>query len=225
MTARPEAILFDYGGTLAHMDPAEVGARVGTVRGVPPTVEQVAEAHYRALAEFADGERMGTDPDWWPAWIRAFVSHLGADDAGEGPVTRLAMAEGIWTSVVPGAFATLQRLRAAGFRLAVISNADGTVESRLRLTGLLPHFEFVIDSHLVGRSKPDPAIFAMALERMGVAPAAAWYVGDSPYHDVGGATAAGLAAAVLVDPFDLHPRYALRVATVADLPGLLPGPL
>ena len=55
-----------------------------------------------------------------------------------------------------------------------------------------------------GVSKPDPRIFAIALQRLGVPAASTWYVGDSPHHDLGGASAAGLAQIVLVDPLGLH---------------------
>ena len=45
-----------------------------------------------------------------------------------------------------------------------------------------------------GVQKPDPAIFARALDALGVAPGAAVYIGDNPYHDVVGARAAGVGA-------------------------------
>jgi putative hydrolase of the HAD superfamily len=78
-------------------------------------------------------------------------------------------------------------------------------------------FEFVIDSHEVGISKPDPEIFNVALERMGVRAADAWYVGDSVFHDIKGAQAARMARAVLVDPYGLGPPAIIRVRSVADL--------
>ena len=63
----------------------------------------------------------------------------------------------------------------------------------------------VVDSHVVGVAKPDPAIFDHAashfpgLDRDRIA-----YVGDSVTMDVGGATAAGLHP-ILLDPYDDHP--------------------
>jgi putative hydrolase of the HAD superfamily len=78
-------------------------------------------------------------------------------------------------------------------------------------------FEFVIDSHEVGVSKPDPGIFLAALERMGLEPGDAWYIGDSVFHDVNGARAAGLARAILVDPYELGPRDVIRVGSVTEL--------
>jgi putative hydrolase of the HAD superfamily len=64
---------------------------------------------------------------------------------------------------------------------------------------LLPWLEFVLDSSEVGVEKPDPRIFRLALERAGLAPDEAVYVGDIYSIDVLGARAAGMGA-VLLDP-------------------------
>ena len=61
----------------------------------------------------------------------------------------------------------------------------------------------IVDSTVVGVSKPDPRIFDIALDAMGVAPEDAWYAGDTPAFDVVGARAAGLRP-FLVDPFQMH---------------------
>ena len=62
----------------------------------------------------------------------------------------------------------------------------------------------VIDSGAVGVSKPDPRIFQIALDAIGIEAADAWYVGDMPAIDVVGARAAGLWP-IVMDPFDLQP--------------------
>jgi putative hydrolase of the HAD superfamily len=75
----------------------------------------------------------------------------------------------------------------------VISNTeDGRVNDSLTLAELASHFEFVIDSHLVGCSKPEPAIFQIALDRLSLDASQAAYVGDSYGYDVLGAQRAGL---------------------------------
>jgi putative hydrolase of the HAD superfamily len=63
--------------------------------------------------------------------------------------------------------------------------------------------ECVIDSGAVGVMKPDPRIFRLALDAMGITAADAWYVGDMPGIDVIGARAAGLHPG-LMDPYELH---------------------
>ena len=66
--------------------------------------------------------------------------------------------------------------------------------------GIGVEVECVIDSGAVGVSKPDPRIFQIALDAIGVAAADAWYVGDMPGIDVVGARAAGLWP-IVMDPF------------------------
>jgi putative hydrolase of the HAD superfamily len=73
--------------------------------------------------------------------------------------------------------------------------------------------------------KPDPAAFAALLDALGVAPAAAVYVGDHPERDVGGAAAAGLRTVQVLGPAETaHPRADAAVARSAlaeRLPGVL----
>ena len=73
------------------------------------------------------------------------------------------------------------------------------MRSILTELGLAKHLDFVLDSAEVGVEKPDPRIFRIALERAGVDPAHALYVGDLYSVDVLGARAVGMEA-VLLDP-------------------------
>ena len=111
----------------------------------------------------------------------------------------------MWRRPGKRVFESLTTLRQAGKRLVALSNSEGTVEALLQETGLAPFFETVIDSWVVGVAKPDPAIFSLALERLGATKAEAVMVGDSMHHDIGGAQAFGMRAA-LIDPFDRHPE-------------------
>jgi putative hydrolase of the HAD superfamily len=119
-------------------------------------------------------------------------------------IHRKHLERNVWRRVGAGNREALERLRAAGFRLAVVSNSEGTVEAMLEEVGLRPFFETVVDSAVVGSVKPDALIFQIALDRLGLRPADAVMVGDSPTADVHGAHALGIRAA-LVDPLDLYP--------------------
>jgi putative hydrolase of the HAD superfamily len=92
----------------------------------------------------------------------------------------------------PDSAPTLLALREAGIRLVVVSNWDRSLHERLAETGLTPLLDGALASAEVGFAKPDPAIFAAALQVAGVAPEQAWHVGDTPAADVEGARAAGL---------------------------------
>lgn len=98
---------------------------------------------------------------------------------------------------VPGALALLQALRARAPRLClgVITNnvVDEQLE-KLRVLELRPLLDVLVISEEVGVTKPDPAIFRIALARAGCDAAQAVMVGDSWTSDVLGAHAGGLRA-------------------------------
>ena len=90
---------------------------------------------------------------------------------------------------------TLAELRASGRKLALVTNGPVAWQSRkLHTLGLRDYFDEVLISEAEGVAKPDPRIFARAVERLGVTPADAMFVGDHPDIDVAGAQDAGLVA-------------------------------
>jgi putative hydrolase of the HAD superfamily len=95
----------------------------------------------------------------------------------------------------PDAVETLSSLRAAGFKLGLITNGSVRMQSRkLACLSLAPAFDTVLISDVEGVSKPDPEIFRRALERLGTRPEHAVFVGDHPDVDVSGARTAGMKA-------------------------------
>lgn len=80
-------------------------------------------------------------------------------------------------------------------RVGLVTNGPTDIQRpKIELLGIAAHFPVIVVSEEVGVWKPDPAIFAIALERSGCDAAEAIYVGDSAHHDVPGAHAAGLRA-------------------------------
>ena len=126
----------------------------------------------------------------------------------------------LWTWVAPGTPNALAVLKEKGYRMAVISNADGRVEGLIRGAGLGDFFDFVLDSEVEGVEKPDPEIFLRGCRRMEVEPRRSLYVGDLYPVDVVGARKAGLHA-VLLDPLDRLSHPVDRIPNVAALPGYL----
>jgi len=102
---------------------------------------------------------------------------------------------------------TLRTLQARGYRLGMITNREDRArfEGHLDRLGLRGYFDVVLTAGEAGTSKPDPAIFRLALERAGVPAEQALYVGDNYWADVVGAQRAGLRAALL-DPYHLFPE-------------------
>ena len=85
----------------------------------------------------------------------------------------------------------LERLRAR-YRLGLVSNFYGNLETVCHNTAILSLFGVVVDSVRAGFSKPDPRIFLRALDRLGVSPPDATFVGDSAARDMAGARALGM---------------------------------
>jgi putative hydrolase of the HAD superfamily len=103
----------------------------------------------------------------------------------------------------------LRALATTGVRLAIVSNADGTIEQELRALGVCQAgpgpgvpVTAVLDSTVVRVAKPDPRIFELALAAVGTPPARTVHVGDTLTYDVAGARAAGIHP-VHYDPFRL----------------------
>ncbi len=87
---------------------------------------------------------------------------------------------------------TLEALRPR-FKLGLITNGPSrTQRPKIEQFRLIDYLDLLIVSEEVGAAKPDPAIFAIALERLGVAPSEALFVGDSLEFDLPGAAAAGI---------------------------------
>jgi putative hydrolase of the HAD superfamily len=101
----------------------------------------------------------------------------------------------------PDAVPTLATLRAAGLKLGLITNGSLRMQSRkLQCLALESMFDAVLISAVEGVSKPQRAIFGRALDRLGVEPARAAFVGDHPDVDIAGARAAGMYAIWRRDP-------------------------
>jgi HAD superfamily hydrolase (TIGR01509 family) len=219
------AVLFDAGGTLIHVD----GERVCRAAGVRfedaafRRAEADAVAAVRALVlarpDSQDAERI-------PLYFDTLLSGLGVREPAErrraaGEVAGEHRRSNLWSRRAEGSVETLGSLRRRGYRVAVISNADGRVRGLLEAAGLAPHLEFVVDSAEVGLEKPDSRIFHAATDRLGLPPAACAYVGDIYEIDVVGAEGAGLVPVLIGE--GPAPEGTRRVPDLPALLSLFPG--
>jgi putative hydrolase of the HAD superfamily len=116
----------------------------------------------------------------------------------------------------------LAELREQGATLVVISNWDISLHDQLAATGLGDLVDGAVSSAELGVGKPNPAIYAHALEVAAAAASDAVMVGDSLDTDVAGARAVGLRA-VLVDRWGTAsvPPEVAAIGSLAELPGLV----
>lgn len=96
--------------------------------------------------------------------------------------------------VYPDIVVALQHWRSQGIELGVLSNFDSRLHAVLPALGLAEFFTSVTISTEVGLAKPDPGIFAAALQKHNCPAAVGWHIGDSYHEDYEGAKAAGLRA-------------------------------
>ncbi|MCS6910221.1 MAG: HAD family hydrolase [Anaerolineales bacterium] len=165
--------------------------------------------------------------------IRTTLADLGApapspDLLAEAVRAYFASSETLY-SVMPGAHETLRKLRAAGLRLGLISNAsdDGNVQRLIDNAGLREYFDPILVSAAVGLRKPNPRIFELVLEAWKLPPAAVVMVGDTLGADILGAQLAGLRHVWLSARADVPANRAHRgnivpEAEIQALPELLP---
>lgn len=98
---------------------------------------------------------------------------------------------------------TLANLKGAGYRLAVASNSvRRTVEAMMERSQLAGYLDVMVSNEDVARPKPDPEIYTVALERLGVAPGCALVVEDNEYG-IAAAKAAGAHVMVVSNPLDV----------------------
>jgi putative hydrolase of the HAD superfamily len=211
-----KAVLFDLDETLIVRAGAIRAFIAGQYRRYADRLGGIGAEDY--AARFLAMEDNGRIPkeQLYPAFVTAMgITGVGPDELLED--YRRYYPE--CAVLNPGARETIAALRAEGRRTGVISNGNARVQlAKLAATGLRELLDTVVVSEAVGLRKPDPAIFRLATENLGIAPDQALFVGDNPEVDIVGAAGAGLQTAWfrngLTWPTGLLPR------ADADIDGL-----
>ncbi|OLR91676.1 HAD family hydrolase [Actinokineospora bangkokensis] len=216
------AVCLDIDDTLIDFT---AGARAAVHRLVGrddlwPAWQAVTDEHHaRAVAGEFDHDTMRRTR------TRAFLADLGAwvdeDAVAVLEDRRLAHMRGGWR-LFPDTVPCLDWLRAAGLRIAAVTNASGPHQrARLADLGLARFFDAVLSPASTGTAKPDPRIFHAACDQLGAPPAQTLHVGDRLDLDAEAARAAGLHG-VWLDRTAAGPPPDLPVVdSLAALPALL----
>jgi putative hydrolase of the HAD superfamily len=234
MDRTTRAVFFDAGYTLLCMEPdqktnflrscADLGVEIDHSRlreAIKLAAEMLAPRTPAAQKQPYSVEAVDR---FWTEYHRVLLSHCAANprDVERAQAVYRRFVELLRWRVYDEVRDVLAALRARGIALGIISNWTGDLEDVLRSVELHHHFDFVLDSAHLSWEKPHPEIFLEAVRRAGITPSQALHVGDSPDHDVDGALAAGLRAA-LVDRDDNHPMFdrAPRVSSLHELIALV----
>jgi putative hydrolase of the HAD superfamily len=215
-----KAVFFDAGETLLAPHPShhELFALVLEERGhdvAPEAVQQIfAEmgpsfvAVMDQMAVKAWSVSREASLEFWGRIYSEALERLGVPDPDQEIFQALYERYTRYDSyrLFPECIPTLQAVRAAGLVVGLISNFEEWLEGMLIEMEVAHLFDFMVISGKEGIEKPDPAIFHLALERSGIAPETAIYVGDHPKLDVEAAQSVGMGA-VLIDRKGHHPAF------------------
>ena len=218
-----QTVFLDAGGVLVNPNWARV-SDVLARHGVTVAASALVAAEPHAKKQLDTGDTIRATNDQQRGWTY-FNLVLGAAGVPLSNATDAALAElhlyhqefNLWETVFDETRPALAALRARGFRLAVVSNANGTLHRMFARLGLTDAVDAVFDSCDEGVEKPDPRFFRLALERVGAEAATTVHVGDLFHVDVVGARAAGIEP-VLLDAANLYPdANCTRVRSLSEL--------
>jgi putative hydrolase of the HAD superfamily len=191
VTPRVRAVVFDLWNTIAkwpHAEWAEVRPRVAERLGL--SAEEFDERWYGELAHLRE-----TGPI--SAVLERFdLSPEAAEDVLElrGAVTRQGLVP------VPGAAETIAALRERGVKTGLITVCSEDVPKLWAETPFHGLFDSEVFSASVGLRKPDPRIYRLALDELGVEAGEAMFVGDGANDELAGAERVGMTAVMLEVP-------------------------
>ena len=174
------AVIFDFGGVITS-SPFEAFNRLEAARGLPQDFVRRVNAINPDDNAWAQFERAAISAAEFDALFAAEARAQGFDLGGSEVLAVLAGA------VRPPMVRALDQLKAAGYRIACITNnvptghGAGLARSADRsdaLEQIFARFEHVIESSKAGVRKPDPRIYLMMCEKLGLEPAACIYLDD-----------------------------------------------
>ncbi|MFQ5407157.1 MAG: HAD family hydrolase [Anaerolineales bacterium] len=224
-----EAILFDLDGTIRHLPDSPAAlffkycAELGLQFGDDALHRLVRWQHaYWADNDQINADRARGEDEFWIELARkelCFLSVTSDVDAHARTLTDRFREyyENTMGITHADTLPTLRTLRKAGFTVGLVSNRPYPLDEQVTELELEGLFHFTLSAGEANSWKPDPEIFALALEMAGARAEATVYVGDNYYADVVGARGAGLTP-VLFDPHEFFPEVdCTRIAALSDV--------
>jgi putative hydrolase of the HAD superfamily len=227
------AVFFDVGNTLLYPYPSvpevvrEILAEEGHIRDLSaidaymPMLDEYYEDRYREDDTFwrSEDETLAVWVGMYSLLCRKLDIHVDAEMIARRVYHEFGDARR-WRAYddVRPAF---ERLKANGRQIGLISNWDGRLAGLMEALGLGHLLDAIISSAAVGLHKPDPRIFELACQQIGVEPADAAHVGDHQYADIVGAEAVGMMSVLIDRHGGERPGHGRFVRTLDDLDRVL----
>jgi 2-haloacid dehalogenase len=217
--AEVEAVVFDAYGTLLDVN----AAMARHAKRIGPNWEAVSADWRLKQLEYSWVRSLaGRHRDFWRLTEEALAfaaAHHGITDAALlADVLKAYRCLDAYPDVVPA----LEALRGAGLKRAILSNGEpAMLKEAARHAGIEPLLDAVLSVESVGVFKPDPRVYRLACDRLGVPSARIAFVSSNPW-DAFGAASFGFRVFWLnrtgkLPEYDLH-GLATEIATLASLP-------
>lgn len=224
------AIFFDFGGTLAWLDPMmDPPWKVWVSAAVDLRLE-LSDSDIRRVNEEADhrfGGQIygyhGRTQDFWRMRDMWAIDRLGITSRKQDLFDALQAVFGDPRRIhlYPETIEAIEQTRKLGHHVGVISNFTDALISVLKHYGLDRLFDSVTYSQAVGAQKPDPRVFLRALGRAECRASEAVHIGDSWESDYLGAKGAGLRAIWLNRDGAESPKPCEMIRDLHEVPRLL----
>ncbi|MEN8242272.1 MAG: HAD family hydrolase [Chloroflexota bacterium] len=213
-------ILFDLDGTLRISRPSGedifldfvAGLGAPDDEGTRRAARQWAHRYWASSGEMKEDVKnfSGDEEAFWLNYALRKIEAMGvadgsavawAEQASQHMLESYEPEDVIPADVVP----TLNALKAAGFKVGLLTNRSRPVGAYLEESGLDQHLDFWVYSGMLNVWKPDPEIFFYTLGMAGSVPEKSVYIGDNYFADVVGARRAKIQP-VLIDPERIFPE-------------------
>ncbi len=209
MFMKYQAVIFDLFGTLVeNFSRAEYQstlAEMASVLGAPP------DAFVRLWADTFDLRSTGVFKNAG-ACVRHICRELDVK-VNEAQVKRTGRIRYQYTlkniKPRPGSVETIAALKSKGYKIGLISDCTAETPLAWQTTPFAPLFDVTVFSCRVGIKKPDPRIYQMATDRLGVAPPDCLYIGDGSSRELSGASQVGMRAVLIRDPDEVADAHTI----------------
>jgi len=203
-----ENLIFDFYGTLCeiHTEPdmpeaweklrmfyGYHGAEYNALELREAFKKQLALRNMKAGQSYEGFPDMPVEPVFASLFTEKGVSQTEADALADTAAQVYRIAQTVFIRAYPNAAAALAKLREAGFKLYLLSNAQAAYTRReLKMLGLDGSFDKMYLSSDYGIRKPDPNFIGTLLKENSLDPKSCLMIGNDMNTDIGGARAAGV---------------------------------
>jgi 2-haloacid dehalogenase len=216
------ACVFDAYGTLfdVHSAVARHAAAVGPEADAVSRLWRLKQLEYSWIRAL-----MGRHADFWTVTGDALDLALATYKVSAPHLRQTLMQAYLTLDAYPEVPEMLRRLKTAGIRTAILSNGSpAMLQNAIRSSGIADLLDDVLSVEAVGVYKPDPRVYRLALDRLGMAAESISFQSSNPW-DAAAAAANGFHVA-WINRIGQPPEYdwvlhPIEIASLAELPAII----